>query len=165
MISSTLTRINNTVYAFCNSSIKDISTCSIQFGKNPWYQNLSSPVIGPMNRIFPLPIVETTSNIYYYQVAVLINSTLMIIVRSYYLSWGEKPNDVTTPTAPTNTFSNVDHDIPPAASTYTTHNVVKDMNNRKMLEWYQGGITVLAFVVVIISLVLAIVILLHLKGD
>lgn len=96
---------------------------------------------GPVDVLFPLPNMETTSIVYYYQVIVQINSSLKMIIRSYYHS-SCGIDDVMAPT-------------------YTVHN----MDSGVMLEWYQVGIATAVFVAVIVALAVAIAALLYPKGD
>ena len=69
------------VSALCTSQLSSISQCSIQFSRDAFYNNLSTPTIGPINAPFKFPFTETPSALYYHQASVAI-SDLEIIVRS-----------------------------------------------------------------------------------
>ena len=80
----TLTLIEGTIFALCiplmeSGSINNSNNCSIQYTKDSSFSNLSSPVIGPFNIPFAIPIKETTL---YAQATVVVNTSLVISVRS-----------------------------------------------------------------------------------
>lgn len=82
----TLTLSKGTVFVLCMPLLKSVmdnsSNCSIQYTKDSSFNNLSKPVIGPFNIPFAIPIKETTLSVYYLQAAVVVNSSLVITVRS-----------------------------------------------------------------------------------
>ncbi len=50
---------NGTVFAlFCITSLDNVEECFVQYGKDPYYQNLSSPISGPVNSKFPIPLIS-----------------------------------------------------------------------------------------------------------
>ena len=73
------------VVALCiplmESAVDNSSNCSIQYTKDSSFNNLSSPVIGPFNIPFVIPIKETVY-VYYHKATVVINSSLVVSVRS-----------------------------------------------------------------------------------
>lgn len=151
LMNMTLTVMSNVVHALCTSNNRDMSTCSIDYSTNPWYQNLSTPVSGPINTPFPVPIMEMASGTYYYQTTAFINSTLKTIVRSCFqlvmISSGEEQDAVTVLLHMPNC---------------TSHNM-DSKENRLTLEWYQLGVTIGIFAIILIPLTMAIVVLSH-KG-
>lgn len=70
------------VSALCTSPIKDITNCSIQFSRDPFYNNLSFPITIPMNEVYLFTFIGYTPAVYYHQASVVVNSTLEIIVHS-----------------------------------------------------------------------------------
>ena len=65
----------------CSTNTERIGNCTVQYGKDPFYQNLSAPVIGPVNLLFPIVDIETSTT-YYHKASVMINSSLKIIIKS-----------------------------------------------------------------------------------
>ena len=79
----TLTLIEGTVFALCiplmESDVDNSSNCSIQYTKDSSFSNLSSPITGPFNIPFAIPI---NVSVYYIQAAVVVNTSLAISMRS-----------------------------------------------------------------------------------
>ncbi len=64
------------ITVMCNSS-ESSGSCSIQYGQDPSYQDLSSSIQTPLNSTFPLPLLEPNI-VYYYLATVTINSTFTV---------------------------------------------------------------------------------------
>ncbi len=86
LLNYTLTVENSTVFALCNTSLESVEECFVQYGKDPYYQNLSSPISGPVNSKFPIPLIfDEQEMVYYHQITVKVNSSLDIIIRSSFV--------------------------------------------------------------------------------
>ena len=140
----------------CSTNTERTGNCTVQYGIDPFYQNLSAPVIGPVNSLLTIVDIETTIT-YYHQASVIINSSLEIIIKSV------------------DTFS-IEDDIHNIASSMTpsmaatSHpplfpmNSSPAVNNSVTLKIYQLGLA--AFVVIMAlgtAAIIIIVLLIH-KG-
>ena len=63
------------------SSLLDEGGCAIRYGQDLSYQDLGSPIQGPLDSSFPLPLMKATTT-YYYQVT--ISSSLIIQLRGNF---------------------------------------------------------------------------------
>ncbi len=92
LLNFTLTVENDTVFALCTTSLASVEECFVQYGIDPHYQKLSSPINGPVNSKFLIPIVMGKQEmVYYHQTTVKVNSSLDIIIRSSFVY---DPSDV-----------------------------------------------------------------------
>lgn len=82
ILNYSLTISNGIVSAMCITQTQGIENCSIQYGKDPFYDNLSPPVTGPINTPFLIPFMELSTATYYHQAIITINSSLVVIMRS-----------------------------------------------------------------------------------
>ncbi len=64
------------VTVMCISS-ESTGNCSVQYGQDPSYQDLSLPIQSPLNSTFPLPLLESNT-VYYYLATVTINPTFTV---------------------------------------------------------------------------------------
>ena len=144
----------------CSTNIERTENCTVQYGKDPLYQNLSAPVIGPVNSLFSIVDIETTIT-YYHQASVMINSSLEIIIKSVDNFTIEDDVHNTT-SSMTPSMAATSH--PPLFSMNSSPAV----NNGVTLTIYQLGLA--AFVVIILILltlgttIIIIVLLIH-KGS
>ena len=136
----------------CSTNTERIGNCTVQYGKDSVYQNLSAPVIGPVNSLFPIVDVETTVT-YYHQASVIINSSLEIIIKSI----DTFTNDVlySTYTASTMTPSMAATSHPPLFPMNSSPAV----NNDVTLKIYQLGLAVFVVIILILALGTAIIII------
>ena len=70
------------LFALCLTQTKSVKTCKIEYSEDSSYSNFSTPVSGPIGSPFPVRFMDGTSNVYYHQASVVVNSTLEIVVRS-----------------------------------------------------------------------------------
>ena len=125
----TLTLIEGTIIALCiplvESAIDDSNNCSIQYTKDSSFRNLSSPVIGPFNIPFAIPIKETTL---YAQATVIVNTSIIISVRSSnvfeFTNGNESENRECTSTANTPFSTPMPVPINPGTVTFEVYQVV-----------------------------------------
>ncbi len=86
LLNYTQTVENGTAFALCITSLENVEECFVQYGKDPYYQNLSSPISGPVNSKFPIPLIFGKQEmVYYHQTTVKVNSSLDIIIRSSFV--------------------------------------------------------------------------------
>lgn len=83
LLNYTLTLTDDIVFALCSSLRQDIKNCSIQYTLDPYYRNMNSPVLGPINIPFQiLTIIHKDSTLYYHQATVITNTSAKVILRS-----------------------------------------------------------------------------------
>ena len=90
--------------------------CNFQYTGDAAYNNLSSPIIGPVNVPFvisPLEAVTTGVTYYYYQVTVMVNYTFRIVIRSRKSFINTVTEDEQTPKTITNHISTFPTSLPP----------------------------------------------------
>ena len=68
--------------AFCSTTLSEMGNCTIQYCRDPSYQELGPPMSGPLNSSFPLPLMES-STLYYIQITFMLNSEAFILQRNY----------------------------------------------------------------------------------
>ena len=140
----------------CSTNTESIGNCTVQYGKDPFYQNLSASVIGPVNFLFPIVDIENTIT-YYHQASVMINSSLEIIIKSV---------DTFTTEDDQKTASSM---TPSMAS--TSHSPLFPMNSSPggiILTFYQLGLITFAVIILILALgttIIIIVLLIIQKGN
>lgn len=125
------------VFAKCSSLVEGIDYCTIQYGMDHSYDNLSSPVTGPMDTLFHICVLELTPAVYYHQGSVIINSTLEIRVRS----------------STAFSFSN--------NNTYTCTSDAESTYDGIILQAYQMGLLGAFICVMVLALVICIGLLIH----
>ena len=108
----TLTVENGTVFALCSTNLESVEECSIQYGRDPNYQNLSSPIRGPVNSRFPID--DEQEDVHHHQTTMRVNSFLEIIIRStfVYSSSSITDENIMKTTANFRTFPLTDHNTP-----------------------------------------------------
>ena len=72
-------------YALCSSHLDYPGGCTVQYGTDPSYDDLSLPIKGPINSVFLLPVMEGRT-VYYHQTTITVDSESVakIIVRSVH---------------------------------------------------------------------------------
>ena len=141
----------------CSTNTESIGNCTVQYGKDPFYQNLSASVIGPVNFLFPIVDIENTIT-YYHQASVMINSSLEIIIKSV--------DTFTTEDDVQKTASSM---TPSMAS--TSNSPLFPMNSSPggiILTFYQLGLITFAVIILILALgttIIIIVLLIIQKGN
>ena len=133
----------------CSTNTESIGNCTVQYGKDPFYQNQSAPVIVPVNSLFPIVDIETTVT-YYHQASVIINSSLEIIIKS-----------VDTFTTEDDVHSTASAMTPSIAA--TSHPPIKFFSAVVTLKLYQLGLAVLVVIMALGTAIIVIVLLNH-KG-
>ena len=84
MLTPTFNYTNCFTDATCVSSESD-GNCSIEYGQDPSYQDLSPPIQTPLNCLITLPLLEPNT-IYYYQVTIIINSSRTFQLRGSFVN-------------------------------------------------------------------------------
>lgn len=81
--------INNSCsgLALCSSQLQQLSNkmCSVEYGTDHSFYNLSPPILGYVNVPFNIPLLEG-STIYYYQVSANISSSLTVTLQGIQLT-------------------------------------------------------------------------------
>ena len=76
--------------ASCSTTLSDKNNnCSLQYGRDPSFQDLGPPISGPLNSSFPLPLMESSTP-YYVQVVFTINSLSVTQRGNFITGEGEK---------------------------------------------------------------------------
>lgn len=71
------------IYALCSSPIMGIENCSIRYTTDYSYENLSPPIMGPINTPFQIiPEGVISAAVYYHQASVIVDPSMKITVRS-----------------------------------------------------------------------------------
>ncbi len=73
----------------CSTTLSEMGNCTIQYGRDPSYQDLGPPISGSLNSSFPLPLMES-STLYYIQITFMMNSELVIFLRRNYKTGNSK---------------------------------------------------------------------------
>ena len=64
-----------------------MGNCTVQYGRDPSYQDLGPTIAGPLNSSFTLPLMES-STLYYIQTTFMFNSQPVTLRRNYTTGYG-----------------------------------------------------------------------------